>query len=47
MNVSDASYHYHQRREHQERAAADRAASDEARRIHQELADRYAALARG
>lgn len=47
MNGATAnSRDYHHRREDQERRAADRAASDAARLIHQELADRYAALTR-
>ena len=37
---------YFQKRERDERAAAKRAASGEARRIHQELAQNYALLAR-
>jgi hypothetical protein len=37
---------YFRRRERAERAAAKNAASDAARRVHQELAQRYATLAR-
>ena len=39
------SAEYFERRERVERAAAKRAASPEARRVHQELAQRYAELA--
>lgn len=38
---------YFRRRERDERAAAKLAASDSARRIHQQLAQTYAELARG
>lgn len=40
-------HHYYARRERQERAAGERAVSDAARLIHLQLAERYAALARG
>jgi hypothetical protein len=48
MNTSRAVERndYYARRERQERAVAERAASDIARRIHLDLAERYAALVR-
>lgn len=41
-----ASIAYFRNRERAERAAAKKAASEAARRVHQELAQEYAALAR-
>lgn len=41
-----ADHDYFRRREQQERDTADRCAEPGARRIHLELAERYAALAR-
>ena len=43
--ATEAQDYFH-RRERDERAAAKRAASGEARRIHQQLAQNYADLAR-
>lgn len=45
--TANARNDYYTRREQQERAAVARAANDTARHIHLELAERYAALARG
>ncbi len=41
------SIEYYRRRERDERAAAKKAANDSARRIHQQMAQNYAELARG
>lgn len=45
--VQEQNREYLQRRELAERAAAKNATSDAARRVHQELAQNYAELARG